>query len=542
MVYLTMVMSILRKYRLWVGCAAGVVVLGTLIAAYVLARSPGRTLKDVETPQRADERAANENETVAVAVHPRCDPSLVISVQQLLTVEPFFVADLRAQVAGEVRYVQKDRGDPVKQGEMLIDIKVPDLEEQLHEKEAIVAQRKQDLVVAQAQAENARAVVDVYREIVEQRRAEYGGAVATRELSKFKLDRYRGLAGTNALQEGLLKEAEKDYAAAQSAETAAAVVIRRAQAEVHEKESAVHVAEADIELKKDFIEVARKSRDRSRAMLEYAQITAPFDGTVVKRNVNVGTFVQNASTGQGPSLLTIARTDIVTVVMKVPDNDAPFVTLGTEAIIKIDDLPDVMFRGKVTRVSPWIEAKDRTMRVEVDLYNDTPEKYDLFVAKELAARMAGTAADSPLSLAPLLASTNMVCAKNSRSFRDALPTLPVVSGRTVAPQLIPGMSGYMRLNLHKFKDTYLIPSSAVYSRGGKPYITEVKDGLAHQCPVRVEVNDGTLAKVSVIEKPESPREGTPEVTSELTGAEVILISRQTEIADGQPVRVTLKKW
>jgi multidrug resistance efflux pump len=537
-----MVMSIVRKYRLWVGCAAGITVLGTLIAAYVLAHSPGRGLKDVETPQRSDERAANDNETPAVAVNPRCDPSLVISVQQLLSVEPFFVADLRAQVAGEVRYVQKDRGDPVKQGEMLIDVKVPDLEEQVREKEAIVAQRKQDLVVAQAQAENARALVDVYREMVEQRRAEYGGAIATRELSKFKLDRYQGLAKDNRLQDVLLKEAEKDFAAAQYAEMAAAAGVRKAQADVREKESALHVAEADIELKRDLIEVARKSRDRARAMLNYAQITAPFDGTIVKRNVNVGTFVQNASTGQGPSLLTIARTDIVTVVMKVPDNDAPFVTLGTEAIIKIDDLPDVMFRGKVTRVSPWIEAKDRTMRVEVDLYNDTPEKYNEFVAKEIAARVAVSAADSPLSLAPLLASTNAVCAQNSRSFRDALPTLPTVSGRSVAPQLIPGMTGYMRLNLRTFNDTYLIPSSAVYSRGGKPYITEVKDGVALQRPVRVEVNDGNLAKVSIIEKPELPAQGTAEVTSELTGAEVILISRQMEIADGQPVRVTLKKW
>ena len=311
---------------------------------------------------------------------------------------------------------------------------------------------------------------------------------------------------------------------------------------MREKESALRTAEADIELKRSLIEVARKSRDRSRAMLEYSQITAPFDGVVVKRNVDVGTFVQNASTGQSLPLLTIARNDIVTVVMKVPDNDAPFVTRDTEAVIEVDDLPGVVIRGKVTRVAPWIQNKDRTMRVEVDLYNDTPENYDRFRANTIAARLSWTAADSPLALASLRSCTRAVCVVNSKSRQDPLPELPLVSGRNVAPHLIPGMTGYMRLNLRSFHDTYLIPSSAVFTRGGKPYIMEVKDGLAHQLPVRVEVSDGKLAKVSLIDKPESPAEGTAEVTSELTGKEVILVSRQTEIADGQPVKVTLKKW
>jgi hypothetical protein len=147
-----------------------------------------------------------------------------------------------------------------------------------------------------------------------------------------------------------------------------------------------------------------------------------------------------------------------------------------------------------------------------------------------------------LALATLRSCTRAVCVVNSKSRQDPLPELPIVSGRNVAPHLIPGMTGYMRLNLQSFHDTYLIPSSAVYTRGGKPYIMEVKDGLAHQLPVRVEVSDGKLAKVSLIDKPESPAEGTAEVTSELTGKEVILVSRQTEIADGQPVKVTLKKW
>jgi multidrug resistance efflux pump len=537
-----MVMKSIRKILLWGGVVAVVIGSGVAISAYVLARSPARNLKGVESPERSDERAAKEGEMHVKAINPRRDPSLVISVQQLLEVEPFIVADLRAQVAGEVRDVQKAIDDPVKKGELLVDIKVPDLEQELREREAVIEQRRQELAVAKAQAENAAAQVEVSREVIEQRRAEYGQAVATRELNEIKDKRYQGLRKTDTIQQMMVDEVHKEYLASEYAVYGSAASVRKAEADLREKESAQRIAEADIELKRRLVDVARKNRDRAQAMLNYSQIVAPFDGVVVKRNVDVGTFVQNSSTGQSPALLTIARNDIVTVVMKVPDNAAPYVSNDTEAIIQIDELPGVMIRGKVTRYSPWIQNKDRTMRVEVDLYNDTPEKYKRFCAHAMAARLAGTAADSPFSLASLLSATRAVCSTDSKSSHDSLPQMPVVSGPTEAPRLIPGMSGYMRLNLASFHDAYLIPNSAVFTRGGKPYIMEVTDGVTRLLPVRVHVSDGRLANVSVIVQPASATKGTGEILRDLTGNEVILLNRQTEVGEGQSVKVTMQKW
>ncbi len=277
-------------------------------------------------------------------------------------------------------------------------------------------------------------------------------------------------------------------------------------------------------------------------MLDYAQIKAPFDGVVVKRKVDVGTFVQNASTGQSEPILTIARNDVVTLVMKVPDNAAPFVTKDTEAIVQIDELPGVVIRGKVTRFSPWIQNHDRTMRVEVDLYNDTPENYQRYIAKIAADRVLAFAAHTPLDLASLLLSGQVFWNKETKSTNDPLPQLPKVSGETANPKLLPGMSGYMRLNLRSFRDAYLLPSSAVFTRGGKPYLMEVKDGVAHLLPVHVQVNDGKLAKVTVIADAGSPTNDEPEVLRELTGNEVIILNRQSELSEGQPVKVTLEKW
>jgi multidrug resistance efflux pump len=102
-------------------------------------------------------------------------------------------------------------------------------------------------------------------------------------------------------------------------------------ADLHQKEASLEAGNADIALRERLIVVAERDRDRTQAMADYARLTAPFDGAIVKREVDLGAFVQNATSSATPPLLTVARTDIVTVVTKLPDNVAPFVTRNTRA-------------------------------------------------------------------------------------------------------------------------------------------------------------------------------------------------------------------
>src|SRR5262249_34937214 len=161
------------------------------------------------------------------------------------------------------------------------------------------------------------------------------------------------------------------------------------------------------DVKKTRITVAQADQATAQAMLNYAKIKAPFTGMIVARHVDPGAFVQNASTGHATPLLTVVRTDIVTVVMWVPEKEAPYVTKQTEAVVRLDALGDREIRAKVTRLSHWLDPdKSRDMRVEVDLDN-----------KE--------------------------------------------------GKLKPGMYGSMRLLLQKYDNAYLVPVSAVFERRGK---------------------------------------------------------------------------
>src|SRR5439155_5731384 len=139
----------------------------------------------------------------------------------------------------------------------------------------------------------------------------------------------------------------------------------------------------DVELKQAFIEGARKDRDRILSLADYSRIRAPFPGVITERTVDLGDYVQSAASTRTEPLLTVARTDVVTVAMKVPDNDAPFVGPDTEAIIQLEDFPGAEIHGRVTRSSSSIHDADRTMRVEVDLFNGPAEEYRQYVAHSL---------------------------------------------------------------------------------------------------------------------------------------------------------------
>src|SRR5438045_3855660 len=80
-----------------------------------------------------------EAEDVATVktVHPKRDKAFTVTVHQFATVEAYYTADLRARASGVVKYVPKDVGGRVTQGELLVEIDVPDLRQEVAQKEAV---------------------------------------------------------------------------------------------------------------------------------------------------------------------------------------------------------------------------------------------------------------------------------------------------------------------------------------------------------------------------------------------------------------------
>ena len=245
---------------------------------------------------------------------------------------------------------------------------------------------------------------------------------------------------------------------------------------------------------------------------QIAVIRAPFDGVVAVRGVDAGTFVQNAVVVPGvASLMTIERSDIVTVSMFVPENFVAFIDKNSEVIIHIDALPGIALRAKVSRLAPSLRTSDRTVMAEVDLYNGTPAEFEQFATKMKANDFADL---------------------KSRTM-PSLPTLPENQQSHI--RLLPGMYGQMQLLLPALREVEMLPSQVVARRGGVPYIYVVEDGKAKKVLVTVEFDDGTQVRIRPIDSDGKPGSALPETTE-------YVFSNQGELSDGQAVTATHTEW
>jgi len=489
---------------------------GVGIAAAVLSdRSPISLY-----PKERNEASGGKVElsrVIAKVVRPKKESTVAITMDQIASVEPFYRADLRARASGLVRSVNHDIGEKVTEGEVLLLIDVPESDQDVSRCEAMILQKQQELKVSEAKLQDAKAGKDVSAATIKQKQADVQAATATRDLRKRKFERFQSLAQRGSVVGSIVEEEERDYLASEANVSAANANVERARADYAESESKIDAAAADIQLKIAQIEVARKDLDRAKTILNYGKIIAPFDGVVVRRSVDPGSFVQNATTGTSEVLISIAKVDLVTVSAKFPDSVAPSIQNGMPALVTVDDLPGMTISAKVTRFAPTLQNADRTMRIEVDLFNGDDSDYLRLTQESGSSRF-------------------------SKGSADKVPVRAFPADAPISKRLIPGMTGSIKLTIGNFGDSFVLPSVCVYSRSGVSYILVVQDGVTKELPVRVQLNDGKTVLVAIIANRQQSDGLRSEVFSELTGDEQVVVARQLEIGPDSPVQVGLTDW
>jgi HlyD family secretion protein len=158
-------------------------------------------------------------------------------------------------------------------------------------------------------------------------------------------------------------------------ENASKEAVSSAEERASAANSKITQARADWDEAKASAAVAAAELEKSKVLRDYTVIKSPYTGVVTRRNFQVGDFIKSADQGGAVPLLAVERTDVMRVIVQVPDRDVPYVSLGDPAVIEIDALPGVVFQtrgGQTVAVSRWSEAEDpttRTMRTEVDVKN-----------------------------------------------------------------------------------------------------------------------------------------------------------------------------
>jgi HlyD family secretion protein len=459
-----------RRWRLWLGVTAAVVGVGAVLGVVMLG-SLGRHKAHARPGNGSNGDAATLSVNTVIPQR----KTLLRTLEQPGSIEPSAQAELYAKVSGYLKRIardpapgtnnkglpasaasfptgpQKDIGSLVKSGEVIMEIDVPELAQDVIQKESLLKQSQTELAAARTSLATFQAAIKAAEAQVAQADADIEKYQSETVLRSKQLQRYKELAKDRTVAAELVDERQDQLNAATAALESSKAKLKVANAELTVATSKLATAQADVSVRESRVQVARDELERARVLADYANIRAPFEGLISARNVDEGDFIQNASTSQSRPLMTVTAVDKVKIVLQIQEREAVAVQPGTPATIHVDAIEGWQFSGVVTRVNPTLDAQLRTRRVEIDVDN-----------------------------------------KNHK--------------------LMPGMYGQVVLTLQKLENAQAIPATAVYSRKGENYLIQVENGVARRHPIHIRYDDGTqLEVVKTTEHGEVPLKGDEEL-------------------------------
>lgn len=306
------------------------------------------------------------------------------TIQQPASIHAFETVDLYAMVSGYLRSQSVDIGSRIRKGQVLAELNVPRDAKSVDEAASLVEQARAAVIQADANIHVADAQRRAAEAVARQSVSDVDRLKAERVLAEKQFARVSELAARSAVDRRLVDEQQSAMDAARAAERTSEIAVQTAQARALAAAAEVDRAKADAAQARSSLGVAEARRDRLKVNLEYARIIAPFDGVVTRRTFHPGALIHSAMEGGKQPLLTVKRTDLMRVVVLVPDRDVVLTTVGDRASISVDALDGRSFEGTLARIAQSEDA-ERMMRVEIDLPNPDSLLYDGMYGKATIA-------------------------------------------------------------------------------------------------------------------------------------------------------------
>jgi RND family efflux transporter MFP subunit len=136
------------------------------------------------------------------------------------------------------------------------------------------------------------------------------------------------------------------------------------QEEFESLRTSLAAARAELSQAEAQVERARGVLGESAESVRQTVVRAPIDGTVGRRNAEVGMFV----TGSTP-LFTIGRLDRMEVDVPITQEMLSRIEVGQTAEIRSESLGDSLILAEVSRISPFIEPGSFSAELQIDVEN-----------------------------------------------------------------------------------------------------------------------------------------------------------------------------
>lgn len=291
-----------------------------------------------ELSQRRTEERALAASTVAVAggalpvvdiTRVRLAPSeatVDVQGQTMALVE----TPIYARTDGYIKQRKVEMGDRVKQGQLMLELDTPDLDQQIEQAKATLAQSEASLAQLQANLTAAQ--------------------------STLKLARVTAQRNQTLVNDGIISKQDNDTAVA-AMETG---------------EANVNAATQSIRAQQSLINANSANVKRLEDMKNYAHIEAPFDGVITYRNPQAsdpGTLISAGSATSSAVILKVSQIQPLRVFVNVPQSYAPVIRVGARASLLVEEFPGRNFPAKVTSTTDAVDPASRTMLTVLQVDN-----------------------------------------------------------------------------------------------------------------------------------------------------------------------------
>lgn len=238
-------------------------------------------------------------------------------------IKPKTIVNVGANAMGRIVRLFVKEGDQVKKGQVLAQLENVQSAADVEMTKATLTSAQTDAVAAEAALNTAQAQLKS----------------STADLARAKLDYDRA--------QGLFKDqliAKADYDTKKAAYEVADAVRSQDVARVAQSKAQVDSALGRVGQ-------ARASLTRVNDVLSKTTYDAPFNGTVTNLPVHEGeTVVMGIQNSPGSTLMTVADMSVITAEIQVDETDIVNVSLGQDAEVTIDAIPNQTFKGKVTEI------------------------------------------------------------------------------------------------------------------------------------------------------------------------------------------------
>ena len=295
---------------------------------------------------------------------------------------PHHKINVNSKVTGRVAWIGVEKGDKVKQGQVLVRL----------EDDEFRAQYEQ----AKGATENARAYLEELEhgsrpEEIDQAQHNLDEARATLANDKLTLDRDRQLWSQGVVSRQAFDDATAKYDADQQRVNSLEKSFRLAK---------IGPRQEEIVRAKGALLQAEGQEAYAKSWFDATVIRAPVSGTILERTAEKGELVTSQFASQaegGPQGQVVALADLNDIQVELDIAQDDFAKLGPKqkAIVSVDAYPDRKYDGEIHEISPEANRQKATVQVKVQILN--PDEY---LRPEMNATVKFLADNSKTSATP----------------------------------------------------------------------------------------------------------------------------------------------